>query len=67
MGKVTYKTYKDYCLNHNPNLKASRVKGTAFYHIIEGSQTCYKPMSHYKDTINEAWKSCHDLIIKYKT
>lgn len=64
MSKVTYKTYKDYCLNHNPKLRASKIRGTALYHIIEGEQRCYRPYSNSKDTINEAWKDCYERIIE---
>lgn len=50
--------YKLECLKINPNLKASKVSGTAFYHIIEGSKNAYKPYSDFKDTTFLAWKDC---------
>lgn len=56
--------YKIESLKINPNLKASKVKGCAFYHIIEGHRNSYKPYSKHCDTVYEAWKDCYENLNK---
>jgi len=51
--------YKLECLKIHPKLKASKVNGTAFYHIITGNQMCHTTYSGFCDTITEAWKNCY--------
>ena len=64
MKKVNY---KDECLKINPKIRASKVNGCAFYHIIEGFGGAYRAFSSYQDTISLAWKDCYiEFMFKHK-
>lgn len=56
--------YKKESLKIEPNLRASKVSGCAFYHIITGHRGAYRAYSEYKDTVSQAWKDCYFKLIK---
>lgn len=50
--------YKLASLAVNPRLKAKKIPGTAYYHIVEGLTS----LTNKKDTASQAWKECYNKI-----
>jgi len=54
--------YKNECLKIIPDLRIRKVKGCAFYHVVNGHKHIYSPHSSYQDTTSMAWKDCYERL-----